>query len=131
MTGLVTQGLGVGITVPTTSNPPTANFTADRTTIAVGIAVQFTDKSTNTPTSWAWQFGDGQLSSSQHPTHTYTSAGKYTVTLSVTNDEGGDTLIKTDYINVLTAATWKLKYLQSHILKDYTLNSNIRTGTGT
>ncbi|WP_422107817.1 PKD domain-containing protein [Winogradskyella sp.] len=43
--------------------------------------VQFTDTSTGDPTAWFWDFGDGNTSNLQNPTHEYASAGPYSVTL--------------------------------------------------
>lgn len=60
----------------------------------------FTDVSTNAPTEWAWEFGDGDTSDEQNPTHTYAAEGIYTVTLTATNIIGGDTEVKTSYITV-------------------------------
>ena len=77
---------------------PIANFEADKTTFFKGESIQFTDLSKNDPTSWFWDFGDGNTSTSQNPTHTYSSAGTYTVKLTVSNAYGSDTTIKTDYI---------------------------------
>jgi PKD repeat protein len=57
---------------------------------ADGLTVSFTDES-NPPggiISWLWNFGDGVSSTEQHPTHTYTAAGTYTVSLMVTDDGG-------------------------------------------
>jgi PKD repeat protein len=48
-----------------------------------GFRVTFLDTSTGGPTSWSWTFGDGATSTTQHPTHTYGSAGNYPVTLTV------------------------------------------------
>jgi uncharacterized protein (TIGR02145 family) len=79
---------------------PTANFSADATTITEGETVNFTDQSTNDPTSWSWDFGDGETSSEANPFHTYSSEGTYTVELTVTNEYGSDTETKTDYITV-------------------------------
>ena len=81
--------------------PPVADFTANATSGSNAIDVQFTDKSTNNPTSWSWDFGDGSTSTEQNPTHTYSEAGNYTVKLTVTNVNGNNTQTKTDYINVL------------------------------
>ena len=50
---------------------PTANFTANQTTGTTPLNVSFTDSSTNTPTSWYWEFGDGNNTTSQNPTHVY------------------------------------------------------------
>lgn len=54
--------------------------------------VAFTDLSLNSPTSWAWQFGDGGTSTLQNPTHTYASIGTYLVTLVACNATGCDSI---------------------------------------
>lgn len=50
--------------------------------------------------SWLWNFGDGATSSSQNPSHTYSSGGVYTVSLTVNNGTTSDTETKTGYITV-------------------------------
>ena len=82
------------------SSAPVANFTANVTAGETPLAVQFTDTSTGSPTSWAWDFGDNTTSAEQNPVHTYSTAGTYSVNLTVTNAAGSDTEIKTDYITV-------------------------------
>ena len=57
-------------------------------------------RSSNFPTSWAWDFGDSGTSTEQHPEHTYTTPGTFTVTLTVANGEGSDTLSIPGYITV-------------------------------
>ena len=57
--------------------------------------VQFKDLSTNNPTSWSWQFGDGTSSSEQNPRHIYPQVGAYDVRLTVSNAYGSDTAFKT------------------------------------
>jgi PKD repeat protein len=84
--------------ITVTPPAPVANFTSDRTSGTVPFAVQFTDTSTGSPTSWAWTFGDGATSTAQNPSHTYTSAGTYTVALTATNAGGSDTKTATNYI---------------------------------
>ncbi len=79
---------------------PVADFIANQRTIIVGQSVQFTDQSTNSPTSWRWNFGDGSTSTSRNPSHTYTAAGTYTVSLTATNSAGSNTETKTGYIVV-------------------------------
>jgi PKD repeat protein len=54
------------------------------------LTVAFTDLSTGAPTSWWWSFGDGNLSVSQNPTHTYAIDGTYIVCLEVTDSCGTD-----------------------------------------
>jgi PKD repeat protein len=90
------------INVKTPGTLPVANFTANQTSGPVPLSVQFNDHSTGDPTSWQWDFGDGGLSSIQNPVYTYTSAGLYTVNLTVTNSAGSDKKSKSDYINVTT-----------------------------
>ena len=79
---------------------PTADFTATPSTGAAPLNVQFTDKTGNNPFAWYWNFGDGQISGAQNPSHTYTTAGNYTVTLTAQNSVG--TSQKTMVIPVLS-----------------------------
>lgn len=79
---------------------PVASFSAANTTICQNNSVTFTDQSTNIPTSWAWNFGDGQTSTSQNPSHTFATAGTYTVALTATNTGGSNTSTMTNYITV-------------------------------
>ncbi len=53
-----------------------------------GLTVDFTDLSPNSPTAWSWTFGDGNVSSLQNPSNTYTDAGVYDVSLEVTEPNG-------------------------------------------
>jgi len=80
--------------------PPVAGFNGSPTTTYVGLPVQFTDTSTNNPTSWFWDFGDGTNSTAMNPAHQYTVAGTYSVTLTVTNSAGSDTETATNYITI-------------------------------
>jgi subtilisin family serine protease len=70
-----------------TNQPPTADFTY----VANDSTVTFTDQSTDPDgniVAWSWDFGDGAASSAQNPTRTYVNAGTYTVSLTVTDDDG-------------------------------------------
>jgi len=80
--------------------PPTADFSATPLTGTAPLLVAFSDNSTDGPTNWSWSFGDGNASSAQNPSHTYTAAGTYSVTLTVSNADGSDSLTRTDYIVV-------------------------------
>ena len=75
-----------------------ADFTANVTAGPAPLTVQFTGTSTGNPTAWSWDFGDGSTSAVQNPTHTYTAAGNYTVSLSV--GDGGGICTKSGYIKV-------------------------------
>ena len=79
--------------------PPTANFTFQPAAPTIGTNVTFTDGSSGSPTSWAWNFGDpasgtSNTSNAQNPTHAFLSAGTYTVSLTATNGSGSNTATK-------------------------------------
>jgi PKD repeat protein len=79
----------------TATKPPVAAFCFQRNM----LQVVFTDQSSQSPTSWQWDFGDcvspaSCLVFSQNPSHTYAAAGAYTVTLTVSNEGGQSTLSK-------------------------------------
>jgi len=79
---------------------PTADFSGSPLSGDAPLTVDFTDLSTQSPTSWSWTFGDGGTSGAQHPSHEYTTANTYTVSLEACNAEGCDTETKVDYITV-------------------------------
>ncbi|MDA3928780.1 MAG: M4 family metallopeptidase, partial [Prolixibacteraceae bacterium] len=81
---------------------PIANFTADYLKGKAPFEVQFVDLSKNSPTSWYWEFVGGNPSESleQNPVVSFNSIGKYEVTLTVSNNFGNNTIIKSNYIEV-------------------------------
>jgi PKD repeat protein len=79
---------------------PVANFTGSPLIGDAPLTVNFTDSSTENPTSWAWSFGNGATSTAQNPSHTYTLGGQYTVSLTATNASGSDTETKPQYVTV-------------------------------
>ena len=83
---------------PNVDNHPVPDFTADKTEGSVPLTVQFIDQSTGEITSWYWEFGNGETSTEQNPSHTYNSTGYFTVSLTVTGPGGSDTKIKGNYI---------------------------------
>lgn len=74
----------------TAGEATTSVFTASSTSVDTDTAVTFTSNSTAgtglSITSWAWDFGDGETSTLENPSHTYSSAGTYNVTLTVMDD---------------------------------------------
>jgi PKD repeat protein len=73
---------------------PVASFT-NPATGGVGAPISFADTSTNSPTSWAWNFGDGATATTQHPQHAYASTGSYNVTLTASNAGGSSSVTQT------------------------------------
>ena len=88
------------IYMATLSYPSVPAFTASPISGKAPLTVKFTDKSTNNPTSWSWNFGDKTTSTTMNPAHKYTKAGKYTVSLTVKNAAGSNTVKKTNFITV-------------------------------
>ena len=79
---------------------PVTLFEANDTLSCNGI-INFMDLSSNGPTSWSWDFGDGNTSILQNPTHIYSNGGNYTVTLTTSNSFGSDTYSIQNYINII------------------------------
>jgi uncharacterized repeat protein (TIGR02543 family) len=93
----------VGITL-VCAGPPVADFSGSPTSGPTPLTVNFTDLSSNDPTSWSWSFPGGTPSSStaENPTNiVYNTPGNYNVTLTATNASGSDSETKTNYITVL------------------------------
>jgi len=87
-----------------TLQPPSLNAStsANPTTVPTGDNIDFTGSATGgvEPYTWNWDFGDGNTSTSQNPTHAYESSGTFTATLTV-NDSASQTAIDTVEITVL------------------------------
>ncbi len=79
---------------------PTAGFNALRTGTASTLA--FRDTSSGAPTAWSWDFGDGLKSQEQHPSHSYGTAGLYTVTCTATNASGATTTSRAYWVSPLS-----------------------------
>ncbi len=98
---------------------PTVDFSADILSGDIPLEVQFTEDvnpGVGNIASRLWDFGDGNTSDQENPLHTYTEAGTYTVSLTVTNDFGGSTTVtKTDYITAL-ANTPRIELLSASSL---------------
>ncbi len=94
-TGNITVINEIGESIPTSTHPIMPTKTSNMANIEALIS------GIESITSWAWSFGDGATSTEQNPTHTYSSAGKYTVSLVVSNGTNNATETKTDYISVV------------------------------
>jgi hypothetical protein len=103
-----TYDFNVNIVAGVTVVMPVAQFSANITTTVVNSSIQFTDLSTNAPTSWLWTitpntgytFTNSTTNTSQHPKVKFTGTGTYTVSLVATNSAGSNTVTKTAYIKI-------------------------------
>ena len=66
---------------------PTACFNASSITVTTGESIIFTECSDDA-SSYSWDFGDGSTSTDKNPVHTYSTSGTYTVTLTVSSENG-------------------------------------------
>jgi PKD repeat protein len=78
---------------------PIADFLVNKVSGTVPLTVNFTNSSTNA-TSFLWDFGNGQTSTLLNPSITYNSVGIYTVSLTGSNSNASNTIIKTNLITV-------------------------------
>ena len=91
---------------------PAAQFTVNTSVINASGVVNFTDRSSNTPTSWAWNFGFGTNSTTQNVSKQYTEnignvTRQYNTTLTATNAVGSGTVFAQNNITVYPVnITW-------------------------
>jgi PKD repeat protein len=79
---------------------PVSSFSASPTSGVSPLAATFTSTSSGTITAYSWSFGDGTSSVAANPGHSYTAAGTYSVSLTVTGPGGTNTQSKTGLIVV-------------------------------
>ena len=84
---------------------PVASFQPTTSNTCIGNSITFNDFSSNIPTTWAWNFGDGTNSSQQNPLHSYSTAGTFTVQLTVTNSAGTNSTSQTITVNTNPTVT--------------------------
>ena len=72
---------------------PVGGFAAS---LGLVLSSTFSDQSTNVPTQWRWDFGDGTISTEQNPVHVYSTEGLYPVSLTASND-GGSSITSSMY----------------------------------
>jgi PKD repeat protein len=90
---------------------PVANFNTSINSCQGSVF--FTNTSLNNPTTYDWDFGDGNISSLPNPTNIYTNAGTYTVELTVSNLFGTNSIKKNVTVNPLN---FSMGYLNSSLL---------------
>ncbi len=94
------MGSDLGSAADSGNESITADFSASPLTGEAPLTVQFTDRSTGSPETWEWDFGDGGTSSAKNPSYTYSRAGTYTVSLEAGNGVSSDSEVKKNFITV-------------------------------
>jgi PKD repeat protein len=102
LTSIASHTITVATATPATP-PVSAAFDMTPSSATVRSIVTFTDRSTGSPTSWQWSFGDGSTSGAQNPTHAYTIPASYTVSLTVANGVNLSTMSHVITISAPTA----------------------------
>ena len=92
-----------GSILPVADFTNTTGFPRSGQLVPGGFKARFTDTSDETPTTWNWSFGDGNMTNStaQNPIHTYLDQGFFNVSLEVCNIIGCDSWNETSYVRVL------------------------------
>ncbi|RPI40732.1 MAG: PKD domain-containing protein, partial [Methanoregulaceae archaeon] len=88
------------VTTATCGLQAVAAFSANTLTTCAGEPVTFTDESTQIPTGWYWELGDGNTSTTQSPVYTYDVIGSMSVNLKAMNEYGFSWKNKTGYLTV-------------------------------
>jgi PKD repeat protein len=98
---------------------PVANFISNVTSGYTPLSVAFTDKSTNFPTSWKWNFGDGTNSTFQNPVHVYSKTGNYIVNLTVSNANGTNSKLGPINVSLKPGPILPVANFSSNVTKGY------------
>lgn len=105
---------------------PTAGFTTSP--VCFNEITQFTNTSTSS-LSYNWDFGDGNTSTLTNPTHVYTAAGTYTVTLTAITGICTDVITQNIVVNPNPTANFSITPSCPNIASPFTDLSNVATGT--
>lgn len=77
----------------TTNNPPSAFFSQTCNDLACAFNGGMSSDTDGTVAAYAWDFGDGATATGITPSHDYAAAGTYTVSLTVTDDDGANAVV--------------------------------------
>jgi len=106
-----------------------ADFTENVTSGNAPLTVMFNDTSSGSPTSWQWNFGDGSTNgTTQNVMHTYSTAGTFTVTLTVGNGNTSSTLQYAGLITVMAPELYLSDSAPSSVYQGATLNYTLYYG---
>jgi subtilase family serine protease len=111
--------------------PVIANFSGSPRVGYLPLTVQFSDSSAGDPTSWYWHFSDGTTDTVNNPMHSYNDTGYFDVILVAANEADSDSVVKENYIHVLSVIAPTLSwtgedgYQQDAVSPDTSINETI------
>jgi PKD repeat protein len=103
-----------------------ANFSAWVTRGYAPFKADFKDASLGIITTWHWDFGDGQASPKQNPSHVYAAPGRYTISLTVSDSLNSNSTTKIDYLTVLPTPLFDISADNILVLPDSTVTVPLR-----
>jgi PKD repeat protein len=116
----------------TVKEGPRVDFKADKTRVSVNQYIHFTDLSTNSPSDWKWNFGDGTAGTGQNPDHVYREPGMYDVTLIASDAYTSISHTKKNYITVVNTPQADFRADQTKGITPFTVKfTDISTGNPT
>ena len=103
---------------------PIADFSVNTQESCTGFII-FTDESLNSPDAWEWDFGDGNTSSLQNPTHQYNRNGLFTIVLKVSNALGEHTVTKNLFISIEMPEAPEIEDIKCCINEEFEIELNL------
>jgi PKD repeat protein len=126
------QDTEVKSNIITVKEGPRVDFKADKTRVSVNQYIHFTDLSTNSPSDWKWDFGDGTAGTGQNPDHVYREPGMYDVTLIASDAYTTISHTKKNYITVVNTPQADFRADQTKGITPFTVKfTDISTGNPT
>jgi PKD repeat protein len=126
------QDTKVKSNIITVKEGPRVDFKADKTRVSVNQYIHFTDLSTNSPSDWKWDFGDGTAGTGQNPDHVYREPGMYDVTLIASDAYTTISHTKKNYITVVNTPQADFRADQTKGITPFTVKfTDISTGNPT
>jgi len=109
----------------TIATPPIADFSASPLTGCAPLQVSFVNGATNNTTNWQWTFegGNPATSNAMNPNVIYNQIGNYGVTLTVSNAQGSDVIVRQNYINIVPDALSSFTYVKTGNTVEFTNTS--------
>lgn len=105
-----------------------ANFTSDKSVGCPPLVVNFTDASIPNPTSWTWDFNNGNTSTLKNPSAVFLTSGTYKVKLIISNGAQIDSVIKTITVWNLPVANFTVSSPSTCLYDTISFNSNVTLG---